>query len=148
MINDLQNDIPDGLNIDSQGNKMWYLNGVLHRTDGPAVEWINGYRSWWLHGKRVIKSQVQPKSLHNMRVCVKCAEKEYGNKTWVKRPHKYCVACSKKLAEEKASQAIDIEKIRAFLRRGGKKKSVKELAAEIMREVAIYKVEKKKLFLR
>ena len=26
--------------------------GQLHRTDGPAVEWINGYKSWYINGKR------------------------------------------------------------------------------------------------
>jgi hypothetical protein len=32
------------------GTKKWYLNGLLHREDGPAVEWSNGYKSWYLNG--------------------------------------------------------------------------------------------------
>jgi hypothetical protein len=28
------------------------LNGKLHRTDGPAIEWANGTKEWWLNGKR------------------------------------------------------------------------------------------------
>jgi hypothetical protein len=24
----------------------------LHREDGPAVEWADGRREWWLHGER------------------------------------------------------------------------------------------------
>jgi hypothetical protein len=28
---------------------MWYVNGKLHRLDGPAVEWANGERKWWLN---------------------------------------------------------------------------------------------------
>ena len=34
------------------GDKVWYLNGKLHREDGPAIEWANGSREWWLNGKR------------------------------------------------------------------------------------------------
>jgi hypothetical protein len=34
------------------GARRWYLNGKLHRTDGPAFEWANGTREWYLNGKR------------------------------------------------------------------------------------------------
>jgi hypothetical protein len=26
--------------------------GKLHREDGPAIEWSNGTKEWWLDGKR------------------------------------------------------------------------------------------------
>ena len=39
----------DGLNIDSNGVKRWYLNNQLHRTDGPAIEYYNGYKYWFLN---------------------------------------------------------------------------------------------------
>ena len=32
------------------GTKYWYLNGQLHREDGPAIEWANGSNSWCLNG--------------------------------------------------------------------------------------------------
>ena len=35
----------------ANGIREWYLNGKLHRDDGPAVEGANGYRAWWLHGE-------------------------------------------------------------------------------------------------
>ena len=35
------------------GNKYWYLNGKLHREDGPAIENSNGDKSWYLNGKQV-----------------------------------------------------------------------------------------------
>ena len=62
--------------IDKDGTKLWYLNGQLHREDGPAVEypdgtkycWFlnglfhringpayeekNGYKSWWINGQQ------------------------------------------------------------------------------------------------
>jgi hypothetical protein len=34
------------------GNKFWHLNGELHRTDGPAVEWADGDKEWYLNGER------------------------------------------------------------------------------------------------
>ncbi len=27
-------------------------DGFLHREDGPAVEYLNGDKSWWVNGKR------------------------------------------------------------------------------------------------
>ena len=41
----------NGLIIDEYGNKSWYLNDLLHREDGPAVEYVNGYKCWYLNGK-------------------------------------------------------------------------------------------------
>lgn len=35
----------------SDGTRWWYRNGKRHRTDGPAVERNNGDRAWWLNGK-------------------------------------------------------------------------------------------------
>ncbi len=34
------------------GGKSWWLNGGLHREDGPAYEEANGYKSWWWNDKR------------------------------------------------------------------------------------------------
>ena len=34
------------------GIKEWFLNGKLHREDGPAVELATGYKEWWINGKR------------------------------------------------------------------------------------------------
>ena len=35
----------------ADGDKYWYLNGLFHREDGPAIEWANGSKSWHLNGK-------------------------------------------------------------------------------------------------
>jgi len=32
------------------GAKDWWLNGKLHREDGPAIECANGYKQWRLNG--------------------------------------------------------------------------------------------------
>ena len=33
------------------GTKEWFLDGKLHREDGPAIEWSNGNKFWFLDGK-------------------------------------------------------------------------------------------------
>ena len=33
------------------GTRHWYLNGELHREDGPAIEYASGDKYWWLNGK-------------------------------------------------------------------------------------------------
>ena len=33
----------------SNGEKQWWLDGMLHREDGPAVEWHDG-NQWYLYG--------------------------------------------------------------------------------------------------
>jgi hypothetical protein len=30
---------------------VWYINGKLHREDGPAVSQANGHTEYWLNGK-------------------------------------------------------------------------------------------------
>jgi hypothetical protein len=36
----------------ANGDKCWYLNGKLHRTDGPAVEYADGTKRWYKNGQR------------------------------------------------------------------------------------------------
>jgi hypothetical protein len=39
------------LTIDKYGTKEWRLpSGELHRENGPAVEWSNGDKWWYLNG--------------------------------------------------------------------------------------------------
>jgi len=37
--------------VNADGYKAWYLNGKLHREDGPAIEYPNGDKEWYLNGK-------------------------------------------------------------------------------------------------
>ena len=41
----------NGLIIDHYGNKFWYQSNLLHRLDGPAVEWKNGIKEWYKEGE-------------------------------------------------------------------------------------------------
>jgi len=37
--------------IDEYGDKYWWVNGRLHRLDGPSIEYINGAKEWWVNGE-------------------------------------------------------------------------------------------------
>ena len=41
----------------SNGTKVWYINGLRHRTDGPAIEWADGDKEWCLNGVRLSKKE-------------------------------------------------------------------------------------------
>ena len=41
----------------ASGTKEWWLDGKLHRTDGPAIEWADGSKAWWLNGKRLTEAE-------------------------------------------------------------------------------------------
>ena len=41
---------------DVDGNKAWYLNGKYHREDGPAIEYADGTKAWFLNGKEYSES--------------------------------------------------------------------------------------------
>lgn len=34
------------------GTKLWYVNDKRHRIDGPAVVHPSGHKEWWVDGKR------------------------------------------------------------------------------------------------
>ena len=36
----------------ANGTKCWYVNGKRHRIDGPAIEWADGYKAWYQNNRR------------------------------------------------------------------------------------------------
>jgi hypothetical protein len=40
------------MHINRYGEQEWYLNDILHRTDGPAVIWPDGSQQWFTNGER------------------------------------------------------------------------------------------------
>ena len=44
--------------ISDSGDRYWMINAdedgdlIYHREDGPAIEYVNGYKEWYLNGKR------------------------------------------------------------------------------------------------
>jgi len=52
----------DGPAIDSvDGTKQWYLNGEYHREDGPAIEWADGDKHWYLNGTQYTEAEWKAK---------------------------------------------------------------------------------------
>jgi hypothetical protein len=41
----------------ADGEKMWLINGVYHREDGPAVEFSDGNKQWWLNDRRYTEQE-------------------------------------------------------------------------------------------
>jgi len=41
----------------ADGEKEWYLNGELHREDGPAVNDCDGDKEWWLNNKQYTEKE-------------------------------------------------------------------------------------------
>jgi hypothetical protein len=41
----------------TNGTKKWFLNGIHHREDGPAIERADGHKEWWLNGKSLTEEQ-------------------------------------------------------------------------------------------
>ena len=39
------------------GTKFWQLNGKLHREDGPAFEWADGAKQWWMNDKYLTEKE-------------------------------------------------------------------------------------------
>ena len=39
----------------SDGTKFWCINGKYHREDGPAIEWANGSKEWYINGVEYTK---------------------------------------------------------------------------------------------
>ena len=41
----------------ADGSKSWYQNELLHRTDGPAIDWIHGRKEWHINGVRLTEDE-------------------------------------------------------------------------------------------
>ena len=58
----------NGLDIDLDGTKFYYKNGEYHREDGPAIEYTNGVKYWYLNGKRLYNIYSQEQFLQYMKL--------------------------------------------------------------------------------
>ena len=54
---------------DVDGRKAWYLNGERHREDGPAVEYPCGATSWYLNGVMYCKSDYHAEMARRNNTC-------------------------------------------------------------------------------
>ncbi len=49
--------------VNRQGDQAWFLDGSLHRDDGPALIWANGRIEWHLFGVRYLYKKDYLKAL-------------------------------------------------------------------------------------
>ena len=48
------------IHIKESGNKLYYSDRemkILHREDGPAIEWADGNKTWYLNGQFLIEKE-------------------------------------------------------------------------------------------
>ena len=45
----------------ADGSKWWYIHGQRHRTDGPAVECANGHKEWYIKDKKISEEEYNSK---------------------------------------------------------------------------------------
>ena len=45
------------VDVYDNGDKHWYLNGKLHREDGPAVERADDSKSWYLNDEELSEAK-------------------------------------------------------------------------------------------
>ena len=82
------------------GDKVWWLNGKRHREDGPAIEWANGSKSWYLNDK-----------LH--REDGPAIEGANGSKTWCLNGKRLTEAEFKNRMDESCSgKVVEIEGVK------------------------------------
>ena len=62
------------------GDKIWFLNCKLHREDGPAIEYVNGYKEWYLRGKQYSEVSFNAKMNPDKELSVAEIEKLLGYK--------------------------------------------------------------------
>jgi hypothetical protein len=56
----------------SGGTKQWYLNGKLHRVDGPALEYADGTKYWYLNNKHCKPIEVFKAATHEQQIHMLC----------------------------------------------------------------------------
>ena len=70
------------VNVYDDGGKRWYLNGKLHREDGPAIE-NNGYKEWYLNGEYYTEEEFNKKMSSAVEMTIAEIEELVGKKVKV-----------------------------------------------------------------
>jgi hypothetical protein len=53
MVGDRYGQPGPTITVDVDGNRVWWVDSQLHRTDGPAVERTDGSREWWINDQNM-----------------------------------------------------------------------------------------------
>lgn len=49
-LDDIDFTLEETFKVLNGGIKIWYINGFIHREDGPAIEYPNGTKKWYKYG--------------------------------------------------------------------------------------------------
>ena len=61
----------------ANGDKFWFLNGNLHRVDGPAAEYANGDKCWYLNDIRYFEADFKLEVAKLNKQTLPCDGKEF-----------------------------------------------------------------------
>ena len=64
----------------ADGDKSWYQNGQLHRIDGPAVEWADGIKEWYINGEELTEAEFLAATQPVVELTVADVEKLLGKR--------------------------------------------------------------------
>ena len=67
----------------ASGTKSWYLNGKRHRADGPAVEGVEGYKHWYLNGERLTEEEFNERMTPTVEMTMAQINEALGKKVKV-----------------------------------------------------------------
>ena len=84
------------------GTKSWYLNGKLHRVDGPAIELENGHKAWYLNNQ-----------LH--RIDGPAIERADGSKEWYLNDKEITLEVRSWLKQQRIKLPLKNESLSFFL---------------------------------
>jgi hypothetical protein len=68
---------------DANGDKFWYLNNKLHREEGAAVEWNDGSKFWYLNGKGLTRKEFNERMNPAVEMTMAEIEEALGKKVKV-----------------------------------------------------------------
>jgi hypothetical protein len=65
------------------GYNGWFLNGKLHREDGPATEYASGTKYWYLNGEKVTEEEHKRKTSKVVEMTMEEINKALGKQVKV-----------------------------------------------------------------
>ena len=62
----------------TNGDKLWYINGKLHREDGFVIEYVNGSKSWYLNGEYLTEEEFNQRKSPTVEMTLEEVAKKFG----------------------------------------------------------------------
>jgi len=62
----------------TDGHKEWWVDGNKHRLDGPASEWSNGVKFWYVDGKVLTEMEFNALTSPTLELTLKDIASKYG----------------------------------------------------------------------